>query len=128
MFWDIFRDMKPKCVLKSSLDGINTLCNTIVLVSATILALLLTVLSISTDSSSRLKEDHYKNVLTIAKLDTVVFIVAMIAFLLLNIPITELKRDSDHIFYGYLLYFDRSGLPFVGRPYNRDAHALQHRS
>lgn len=39
-----------KNLLKVSLFGVNILCNTIVLASATILALLLTVLSISSGS------------------------------------------------------------------------------
>ncbi len=80
---------EAKVLIKNSIAGINTLCNTIVLASATILALLLTVLSLSSGSKTDLKDAHYKNVLNIAKLDTVVFVVSMITFLLLNIPITE---------------------------------------
>lgn len=80
---------EAKVLIKSSLPGINTLCNTIVLASATILALLLTLLSISTSSKSKLKDEHYKHVLLIAKIDTVVFVSAMITFQVFNIPITE---------------------------------------
>ena len=94
---------EAKILIKNSIPGVNTLCNTVVLASATILALLLTLLSISSSSSSKLKKIHYKNVLQIAKLDTVVFVVAMITFLLLNIPVTE----SDTIpinYYSYIYY------------------------
>lgn len=80
---------EAKILIRTSLPGINSLCNTIVLASATILALLLTILSVSSSTKSRLKEDHYKQVLYIAKLDTVVFVVSMIVFQLMNIPITE---------------------------------------
>lgn len=80
---------EAKVLLKTSLPGINTLSNTIVLASATILALLLTLLSVSSTSDSQLKDDHYKQVLLIAKIDTGVFIVALICFQLFNIPITE---------------------------------------
>lgn len=80
---------EAKVLIKNSLDGLNTLCNTIALASATILALLLTLLSLSSGSKSELKKDHYKNVLQIAKLDTGVFIAAVISFLVLNLPITE---------------------------------------
>ncbi len=83
---------EAKILIKSSLPGINALCNTIVLASATILALLLTILSVSSSTKSRLKEDHYKQVLYIAKLDTVVFVVSMIVFQLMNIPITEAEN------------------------------------
>jgi type IV secretory pathway VirB6-like protein len=65
------------------------LCNTIILASATILALLLTLLGISSSSKSKLKKAHYQEVLNIAKLDTVLFIAALILFQFFNIPITE---------------------------------------
>tara|TARA_R110002096_G_scaffold431563_1_gene646961 strand:+ start:4500 stop:5030 length:531 start_codon:yes stop_codon:yes gene_type:complete len=80
---------EAKVLITKSLSGINTLCNTIALASATILALLLTVLSLSSNSKSKLKKDHYLHVLQIAKLDTVVFIASVVSFLLLNLPITE---------------------------------------
>ena len=84
---------EAKVLIKGSLAGINTLCNTIALASATILALLLTLLGISSNSSSGLKKDHYRHVLQIAKLDTVVFIASLMSFLLFNLPITE----SDNV-------------------------------
>ncbi len=80
---------EAKSLITSSLPGINALCNTIVLASATILALLLTLLSISSGIKSKLKNEHYKHVLLIAKIDTVVFVAAMIVFQLMNIPVTE---------------------------------------
>lgn len=80
---------EAKDLIQTSLPGINTLCNTIVLASATILALLLTLLSISSATESKLKEVHYLQVLRIAKIDTTVFIVALITFQILNIPLTE---------------------------------------
>jgi MFS family permease len=80
---------QAKILLKNSLPGFNTLSNTIVLASATILALLLTLLSVSTGAENKLKDDHYKQVLRIAKIDTSVFIAALICFQLFNIPITE---------------------------------------
>lgn len=84
---------EAKVLIENSLDGLNTLCNTIALASATILALLLTLLGLSANSKSKLKEDHYHHVLQIAKLDTIVFIASVITFLLFNLPITE----SDNV-------------------------------
>ena len=84
---------EAKVLIKNSLGGINTLCNTIALASATILTLLLTLLALSSNSKSKLKKDHYRHVLQIAKLDTVVFIAAIMSFLLFNLPITE----SDNV-------------------------------
>ena len=80
---------EAKVLIKSSLPGINTICNTIVLASATILALLLTLLSVSSSTKSKLTKEHYAHVLLIAKIDTIVFVAAMIVFQLFNIPITE---------------------------------------
>lgn len=80
---------EAKVLIKNSLDGLNTLCNTIALASATILALLLTLLSLSSSASSKLKNDHYIHILQIAKFDTAVFIASVMAFLFLNLPITE---------------------------------------
>lgn len=83
---------EAKSLITSSLPGINALCNTIVLASATILALLLTLLSISSSTKSQLKDEHYKHVLLIAKIDTIVFVTAMIVFQLMNIPVTEAEN------------------------------------
>ena len=89
---------EAKILIKKSLSGMNTLCNTIALASATILALLLTVLSISSNSKSKLKRDYYLQVLHIAKLDTIVFIASIVSFLLLNLPITESDTVPDNWF------------------------------
>ncbi|MGS2727033.1 hypothetical protein ACU8DI_10535 [Psychroserpens sp. BH13MA-6] len=80
---------EAKNLLNASLSGINMLCNTIVLASATILALLLTLLGISSGTESQLKDGHYIEVLNIAKIDTILFIVTLVMFQLFNIPITE---------------------------------------
>lgn len=80
---------EAKELFKKSISGINMLSNTIILASATILALLLTVLGISTDVSNELKKEHYKHILLVAKFDTVVLIVAIMSFILFNLPITE---------------------------------------
>jgi len=80
---------KAKELLSSSITGINMLCNTVILGASTILALMLPLLSLSTSSNSRLTKVHYSHVLTIAKVDTILIIVSIITFLMLNLPITE---------------------------------------
>lgn len=80
---------EAKELIQKSIAGLNTLCNTIALASATILALLLTLISLSASSGSKLKSEYYTHVLHIAKLDTAVFIASVMAFLILNLPITE---------------------------------------
>ncbi len=83
---------EAKQLLEGSVSGINMLCNTVVLASATILALLLTLLGISSGSQSKLKKEHYYQVLTIARIDTILFIAALVLFQLFNIPITEAEN------------------------------------
>lgn len=53
-------------LLQQSIPGINTLCNTVILASATILALILTLLGMSINSDTKLKNSHYKRILEIA--------------------------------------------------------------
>ncbi|AWG21610.1 hypothetical protein FFWV33_08720 [Flavobacterium faecale] len=94
---------EAKVLIQKSLSGVNTLCNTIALASATILALLLTVLGISSNSRAKLKRDHYFHVLAIAKWDTAVFIASIVSFMLLNLPITETDAVPTY-WYNYLYY------------------------
>lgn len=94
---------EAKELIKQSIAGINTLCNTIVLASATILALLLTVLSLSSGTDSKLKEDYYQYIMKIAKVDTGVFIAALGTFLLFNLPITEAENVPSS-WYTWLYY------------------------
>lgn len=83
---------EAKVLLESSVSGINMLCNTVILASSTILALMLTLLSLSRAANSSLNKEHYRQVLSIAKYDTILIISAVIAFLFLNIPITETQE------------------------------------
>lgn len=95
-------------LLEVSLNGLNMLCNTIVLASATILALLLTLLGISSGTDSDLKEKHYVQVLNIAKFDVVLFVSTLILFQLFNIPIIESDNVPTHwysiIYWATLLF------------------------
>jgi hypothetical protein len=95
--------LEAKDLITSSLPRLNTFFNTVVLGSATILTLLLTLTNISSGSKSTLKETYYKRILKIAKLDASVFIVSVITFLLMNNPLIE--ADSiDMKYYSYLYY------------------------
>ncbi|RCW91339.1 hypothetical protein [Winogradskyella arenosi] len=85
-------------LLEESLGGLNMLCNTIVLASATILALLLTLLSVSFGTEMSLKKVHYQQVLSIAKFDVILFVAALILFQFFNIPIIESDNVPTHWF------------------------------
>jgi hypothetical protein len=94
---------EAKDLLTTSSSGINMLCNTVILGSSTILALMLTLLSVSRATKSHLTEQHYKNVLTIAKSDTVLIITAVITFLMLNLPIIQ-SNEVPGNWYAYIYY------------------------
>ncbi|WP_235810996.1 hypothetical protein [Aequorivita aquimaris] len=81
-----------------SVEGINILCNTIVLASATILGLLLTLLGISSGSGSKLKSQYYYQIVVIAKLITVLFVATLLLFQMLNIPLTQADNVPAHWF------------------------------
>lgn len=83
-------------LLKNSMSGINMLCNTVILGSTTILALMLTLLGLSRSSESRLTDRHYKDVLMIAKSDTILIVVTVVTFLMLNLPISESKEVGSN--------------------------------
>lgn len=83
---------EAKALLNKSIPGFNMLCNTIVLASATILALLLTVLGLSTSSESRLSHKHYQQVGLLARWDAIIFIAAISLFQFSNIPMTEAEN------------------------------------
>ena len=80
---------KAEELLGTSLSAINVLCNTVILASSTILALMLTLLSLSRAANSKLNKEHYHRVLTLAKADTILIIAAIFTFLMLNLPIIE---------------------------------------
>ncbi|MEG9326695.1 hypothetical protein SAMN04488034_102391 [Salinimicrobium catena] len=83
---------EAKALLTSSLSGINMLCNTVILGSSTILALMLTLLSLSRSARSKLSNAHYNHVLMVARTDTILIVAAVVTFLFLNLPITESKE------------------------------------
>ncbi|MDR6302252.1 hypothetical protein [Mesonia maritima] len=95
--------LEAKDLIISSLPRLNTFFNTVVLASATILTLLLTITNISHGSKSTLKKTYYIRILKIAKLDATVFIVSVITFLLMNNPLTEAESINTS-YYSYLYY------------------------
>ena len=100
-------------LLKHSMSGINMLCNTVILGSTTILALMLTLLGLSRSTESRLTKRHYKDVLIIAKSDTILIVVAVITFLMLNLPIRE-SESVGTSWYETIYYVSLSMASFLG--------------
>lgn len=104
---------KAKELLAGSLSGINMLCNTVILGASTILALMLTLLSLSRASTSNLNKQHYLDVLRIAKFDTILIIGAILTFMLLNLPLTE-SAEVPSTWYASIYYVSLAMASILG--------------
>lgn len=102
---------EAKMLIENSLPTLTMLCNTVSLAAATILALLLTLLGVSSGSSDRLDRDHYMQVILVAKWTTVVFILAILSFQLFSIPITETDGISSNTY--RWIYWSSLGLSSI---------------
>ena len=100
-------------LLRNSMSGINMLCNTVILGSTTILALMLTLLGLSRSSESKLTDRHYRDVLMIAKSDTILIVVAVITFLMLNLPISE-SEEVGKAWYQTIYYISLGMASLLG--------------
>jgi hypothetical protein len=95
-------------LLRDFLPNAQAFTDTVVLASATILALMFTLLSMSTSGDSQLKKAHYVRIEQIALGDALVFVAAMTIGLLLNVPINESSKLSDEV--EWIVYYSALGL------------------
>lgn len=90
-------------LIQSSLPTSRFLASALMTSSATILALMLTLLSLSHGTDFRLHPIHYRRVRIIALVDATAFVAATVFLLLLNIPVEETKnvpaRWYDTLYY-----------------------------
>ncbi|SMO94081.1 hypothetical protein [Fodinibius sediminis] len=91
-------------LLNMTLETTRSFCGTVTLALGNILALMLTLLSLSANSNVDLKWSHYHRVKQIAWLVTVLLIGSILIYLLLNIPLEKSDQSSAPDF-GYLYYF-----------------------
>lgn len=96
-------EYEAKVLIEKSISGLNTLCNTVILASATILALMLTLLGVGVKSNLDFNKHYYENILQVAKLDTIVIISGLIFFLIFNLPVAE-SENLPHNWYKVLYY------------------------
>lgn len=92
-------------LLEVAISATRSFSGTITLATGNILALMLTLISLTSNSEVKLKRAHYKRVEEIAWVDTLTFIGAILIYLLLNIPISESEPTSDPAqIIGYFYY------------------------
>ena len=76
--------------------------------TATILALMLTLLSFSENADRKLKGYHYDRIWWIARLTAIVFVAALILLMFLNVPINNAEETFagfyNIVYYGLLIY------------------------
>ncbi len=78
-----------RLLLEAMLPTTRFLCSAMMTATATILALMLTILSLSSSSSNQIHASHYKRIQQIALLDMLAFVGATFLLLVLNIPLEE---------------------------------------
>lgn len=93
-------------LMEATLPTTRFLASSMLTASATILALMLTLLSFSNSAEFRLSRLHYRRVRVIALGVAVGFVLATLFLLLLNLPLGETKRVPadwyDTLYYGVL--------------------------
>ncbi len=102
-----------KELIEAAKPHINTLCNTIILASATILALLFTVLGLTRSAGVKFKSAFYDRIRQIAVFDTCVFIITMIFFLLFNFPVPR-EESMPEVWFKSIYYATAISSTVVG--------------
>lgn len=80
---------KAKHLLEATLPTIRFLSSSVMTASATTLALMLTLLSLSAGIEQKLKREHYERIRQIALVDVVAFVAATVLLVTLIVPFGE---------------------------------------
>jgi hypothetical protein len=93
-----------RILLEGMLPSIRFLCSSLMTVTATILALMLTMLSLSHAGEGNFIASHYDRVQQISLLDTITFAAATILLLFISIPFSQSQNGIPATFYTILYY------------------------
>lgn len=94
---------EARVLVEASLPRMRSFCNTIILSSATILALMLTILGMSSQASSELTAHHYQRIRQIALFDAILIVGTATVLLVFNVPITE-SENVPTVWFATLYY------------------------
>ncbi len=94
---------EARYLLETVLPSVRSFSGTLMIALITVLALMLTLLGLSTSSDIKLKSAHYQQIKQIALVDMVTFIAAVLFYLLLNVPVQE--TDTGTLQWFYYLYY-----------------------
>lgn len=96
--------LEARTLLESIVPTSRLLCSTVMGVTATILALMLTLLSFGSNIDRDLADEHFCRVKTIALYDALAFAFAAMLFLLHCVPVQE-SQDIPSWWYPTVYYF-----------------------
>lgn len=99
---------EARFLLEAMIPSVRFLCSAVMTSSATILALMLTLISFSSAQEARLKRSHYDRVRQIALVDTITFAAAIILLLIISVPLAEAAEIPPDLYtffyYGTTVY------------------------
>ncbi|NNF59422.1 MAG: hypothetical protein HKN04_14395 [Rhodothermaceae bacterium] len=104
---------KAKVLLESTMPTTRFLCSAVMTVSATTLALMLTLLGLSNNIDGDLKAAHFERIRQIALIDVIAFIGATVLLLAHTIPFGEDLGVAQHV-YVIAYYSIMSGAALLG--------------
>lgn len=99
-------DLEARELLESSMPSLRFATSTVATTAATILALMLTVLSLSNTMSTKLKSWHYKRIAQISWMSSISIVTAVFIMILLAMPLAEAEKFPtswfDYLYYAVL--------------------------
>lgn len=96
---------EARVLLDTSLETTRSFCGTVTLALGNILALMLTLLSISASTDIDLKWTHYQRVKQIALFTTITLIASILIYLLFNIPLEQSETASNPQGVGFPIFY-----------------------
>ena len=94
---------EARVLLEAIIPSVHFLCSSVMTASATILALMLTLISFSSSQDVKLKRSHYDRIRQIAVVDTATFAASIILLLFTNVPIAETVEIAPDVY--MLVYY-----------------------
>lgn len=94
---------EARFLLEGMLPSIRFFCSAVMTSTATILALMLTLLSFSNNQSGKLKSVHYDRVRQISQVDSATFAGALILLLMVSVPLAE-SSEVPTVWYSIIYY------------------------
>lgn len=113
--WSVGRlgGYEARILLESTFPSIRFLSSTTATAAATVMALMLTLLSLSASHDTSFRSIHYERIKSIALLSTVCLVVSILVLLLLVLPLQESEKVPEAA-YEVLYYVILGAAAFLG--------------